>query len=273
MTSPIPSVIEQQTRWARSKGYEPKNAYLPSLAENLQQQLSDGALLDFKRGSRGELRDRGIRLPKMHALRSSAALSANVFDYWRSHDPAPLQEALGLHDKITRISFEENFPTGLKGNPPNVDVVLKLEGNHYVAIESKFTGWLSPRDRLLDPKYFPLGEDLWALRNLPNCQAIANGSREIAPFKYLDAPLLLKHALGIARRKTGTYEMLYIYFDWSCPEGAIHADEVARFGNIVGSEIRFRTMTYQELFKRLDHTGRPDDVVYLDYLRARYSAA
>jgi hypothetical protein len=97
--------------------------------------------------------------------------------------------------------------------------------------------------------------------------------REIAPFKFLDAPLLLKHALGLARKKGGTYELYYIYFDWNCPEGAIHADELTRFGNIVGKEIRFRTMTYQELFKRLDHTARPDDAAYLDYLRARYSAA
>ena len=269
-TSSIPSVIEQQTRWARSKGFEPKNAYLMSLADNLRQQLSAGALKDFERGNGSELRQRGIRPPKMQALRSSAALSANVFDYWRSHDPAPLQQALGLHDKIARISFEEHFPTGLKGNPPNVDVLLKLEAAHYVAIESKFTEWLSPRDRILDPKYFPRGEELWTLQNLPNCQALAIGFRELGPFKFLDAPQLLKHALGIARKKAGTYELLYIYFDWKCPEGKIHADEVVRFGNMVGAEIPFRALTYQELFKRLDHTARPDDAAYLEYLHARY---
>ena len=268
--SSIPSVIQQQLLWARSKGFEPKNAYMMSLADNLRQQLSDGALQDFERGNGGELRERGIRPPKMHALRSSAALSANVFDYWRSHDPAPLQQALGLHDKITRISFEEHFPTGLKGSPPNVDVLLKLEGHHYVAIESKFTEWLSQRERTLDPKYFPPGEELWTEQELPNCQALAIGFMDAAPFKYLDAPQLLKHALGLARKKSGTFELYYIYFDWNCPEGAVHADEVARFGDLVGEEIRFRTMTYQELFKRLDHTARPDDSAYLEYLHARY---
>ena len=271
-TSSIPSVIEQQTRWAKSKGFEPKNAYLMSLADNLRQQLSDGALKDFERGNGGELRERGIRPPKMHALRSSAALSANVFDYWRSHDAAPLQRALGLRDKITRISFEEHFPTGLKGNPPNVDVVLKLEGNHYVAIESKFTEWLASRERRLDPKYFPPGEELWTLQKRPNCQALAIAFREAAPFKFLDAPQLLKHALGLAREKTGTYELYYIYFDWKCPEGKIHADEVARFGDLVGEEIRFRAITYQNLFERLNMTCRQEDAAYLEYLRQRYSA-
>lgn len=268
--SSIPSVIAQQTLWARSKGFEPRNAYLPLLAQNLRQKMSVGAQKDFERGNGTELRDRGIRPPRMHALRSSAALSVNVFDYWRSHDPAPLQEALGLHDKITRISFEENFPTGLKGNPPNIDVLLKLEGSHYVAIESKFTAWLSPRERTVDEKYFPPGEGLWTLQKLPVCQSLATGSVDVAPFKYLDAPQLLKHALGLAR-KTSNFELHYIYFDWKCPEGAVHADEVARFGELVGKEIRFRTMTYQELFRRLDHTARPDDRAYLEYLHARYA--
>src|SRR2546423_3193053 len=242
-----------------------------SLADNLRQQLSSGALVDFKRGSGGELRERGIRPPKMHALRSSAALSVNVFDYWRTRDPAPLQQALGLRDRITRISFEENFPTGLSGNPPAVDVLLTLETKQYVAIESKFTGWLSSRERTLDPKYFPSDQDLWELQNLPNCQALAIGCREVAPFKFLDAPLLLKHALGLARKKPGAHSLYYIYFDWKCPEGELHAAEVARFASLVGEEIRFRALTYQELFTRLAHTVRPDDAGYVNYLTARYS--
>jgi hypothetical protein len=270
-TSSIPSVIEQQTRWARSQGFEPKNAYMMSLTDNLRQQLSAGALKDFERGNGGELRQRGIRPPKMHALRSSAALSANVFDYWRSHDPAPLQQALGLGDKITRVSFEEHFPTGLKGNPPNVDVLLRLEGGHHIAIESKFTEWLSPRERMLDPKYFPRGRGLWARQTLPDCQLLASEFREVGPFKFLDAPQLLKHALGLARKEMGSYELYYIYFDWKCPEGDAHAEEIARFGALVGKEIRFRAITYQHLFERLDHTGRPDDAAYLEYLHARYA--
>jgi restriction endonuclease-like protein len=271
MTSSIPSVIEQQTRWARSKGFEPKNAFMISLADNLRQQLSDGALRDFEKGSAGALRQRGIRPAKMNALRSSAALSVNVFDYWRSHDPAPLRQALELRDKITRISFEEHVSTGLKGNPPNLDVLLTLEGNSYVAIASKFTEWLTPRDRTLDPKYFPDGQDLWTLQNLPNCQSLATGYRELGPFKHLDAPQLLKHALGLSR-KGGEHELYYIYFDWDCPEGKLHAQELASFESMVGKEIGFRAFTYQHLFERLESTIRPADTGYLDYLRLRYSA-
>src|SRR4029079_9421295 len=174
MTSPIPSVIDQQRRWAKSQGLETTNAFLESLADNLRAELSTGALADFERGSGRELKERGIKPPRMQALRSSAALSANVFDYWRSRDPYPLQYSLHLRDRITRVSFEENFPTGNGGNPPNVDVLLRLENNQYVAIESKFTEWLTRRERSLEQKYFADGQSLWGDQFLPRCQTLAN---------------------------------------------------------------------------------------------------
>jgi hypothetical protein len=272
MTPSILSVVQQQTRWATDKGLTTKNEYLMSLADNLRQELSSDARRDFERGSGGELRERGIRPPKMHALRSSSALSVNVFDYWRSRDPRPLQRALGLRDRITRVSFEEQFPTGLRGNPPNVDVVLTLEGNRYIAIESKFTEWLTPRERTIHPKYFANGTQAWVNAKLPKCQALALAFRDAAPFRFLDAPQLLKHALGIGRTKRGHHELWYMYFDWKGPESELHALELARFSEIVGSEIRFRALSYQQLFTRLATTVTPRDAAYMDYLTGRYTA-
>ena len=270
MTSPIPSVIDQQTRWAKSKGFAPRNAYLPSIGDNLRQELSTGARTDLERGSGREFRERGIKPPRLQALRSSCALSLNVFDYWRSRDPYPLQYSLHLRDRITRVSFEENFPTGAGGNPPNVDVLLRLENDQYVAIESKFTEWLTPRGRTLEAKYFPGAKDLWAERGLNKCQALANSLRDTSTFVHLDAARLLKHALGMSR-KTGTFELYYIYFDWASPESEVHAAELARFADSVEDEIRFRSMTYQYLFTRLRHSTRPTDQDYIEYLTTRYS--
>ena len=272
MTSPIPSVIDQQTRWAKSKGFEPRNAYLQSIAENLRQELSSGARTDFERGSGREFRKRGIRPPRMQALRSSAALSLNVFDFWRSRDPYPLQHALQLSDRITRVSFEENFPTGAGGNPPNVDVLLRLENDGYVAIDSKFTEWLTRRDQTLEAKYFESGRNLWSDQALPRCQAVANSVRDGNTFQHLSVPRLLKHVLGLSR-KTGLYEVYYIYFDWACPEAKVHAKELARFTESIGEEIRFRTMTYQNLFTRLRRSTQPCDEAYIEYLTTRYSQA
>jgi len=272
MTSPIPSVIDQQRRWAKSQGLETTNAFLSSLADNLRAELSTGALTDFTRGSGRELRNRGIKPPRMQALRSSAALSANVFDYWRSRDPYPLQYALHLRDRITRISFEENFPVGLNGTPPNVDVLLRLEDNQYIAVESRFTEWLTVRDRTVEAKYFADGQQLWSKANLPKCQALADSIQETSPFKHLDVPQILKHALGLAN-KTGLFEIFYLFFDWQSPESGAHAEEIARFAALIGDEFRFRVMTYQELFARLSHCVRPDDAEYMEYLTGRYAAA
>jgi hypothetical protein len=272
MTSPINSVIDQQTRWAKSQGFELTSAYMTTVSDNLRKELSRGALKDFERGSGGELRDRGIRPSKMRALRSSAALVANVFDYWRTRDPSPLQHALSLNSRITAIGFEEHFSTGLRGNPPNVDVVLTLDGNKNVAIESKFTEWLSPRERTLDAKYFPDGPGLWTSHNLPKCQALADQFREVGPFKHLDVPLLLKHVLGLSRVKTRAYELLYLYFSRDCPEARVHSEELARFQYLVGDAIRFRAMTYEQLFDRLEATIKSEDASYLEYLQSRYIA-
>jgi hypothetical protein len=270
MTSSIPSVIDQQTRWATSKGFETRNAYLGSVAANLRQELSSGALADFQRGDSRQLRNRGIKPPRMQALRSSAALSANVFDYWRSRDPYPLQYALHLRERITRVSFEENFPTGLAGNPPNVDVLLRLENNECIAIESRFTNWLTARDRSIEPRYLADGVQWWTLAGLPKCQALAESLREGGAFSHLDVPSLLKHALGLATR-SGAFEIYYIYFDWDCAESAEHADELERFAELVGDEFRFSAMTYQELFARLASRARAEDAPYIEYLTGRYS--
>lgn len=274
MTSPILSVIEQQTRWAQNNGFETKDAYVTSLTHNLWQQLSPDALRDFRRGSGTELRQRGLRPPRMYALRSSSALSVNVFDYWRSRDPRPLQRALGLRDRIRTISFEEQFPTGLRGSGPKIDVLLTLDGNQRIAISSKFTEWLTPRERTIDPRYFADGRELlWSRAKLPRCQTLALRFRDSAPFKFLDAPKLLKHALGIGQTTQGSHELWYLYFDWNCPESEVHAMELRRFTALVGSEIRFRAMTYQDLFKRLARTVTLRDAAYMNYLSGRYTEA
>src|SRR2546423_639056 len=160
MTSSVLSVIEQQTRWATNNGFVTRNAYVTSLTDNLRRQLSSGALRNFERGSGGELRQRGIRPPKMHALRSSSALSVNVFDYWCSRDPRPLQRAFGLRDRITAVTLEKPVSPRLPGNPPYVGVVPAVVGNQDNAIFSKVPQLLDPLGRTVASKYFVDGAEL-----------------------------------------------------------------------------------------------------------------
>jgi len=171
------------------------------------------------------------------------------------------------------LSFETQFPTGLKGNPPNLDVVLELVSGSVIAIESKFSEWLTPKPRgkeVFKPKYFPPDTELWKQNGLPESQALAaeiyNG---IEVFKFLDAPQLLKHALGLATQLSNRFSLHYLYYDWPGPESEAHRAEIDKFNNRIGPELRFRALTYQELFRRLcDCDGCGPE--YLSYLESRY---
>lgn len=52
----------------------------------------------------------------------------------------------------------------------------------------------------------------------------------------------------------------------------MHSAEIFRFIGWVGKDIRFRSMTYQDLFERRALSAK-QDTEYLEYLRARYFEA
>ncbi len=262
--------------------------YLDKVDDNLRQTLSARALAAFEAGGGAELHDRPGLPAKMKALHSSAALVVNVFDYWSECDQdgdgsgefaqRPRCEALlrALHmdaDLRLPLRFEAQLPTGLPGNPPNLDVLLELTSGVSVGIESKFTEWLTAKRTnrpQFRPKYFDKGAKPWTRSGMPHCQALVSemlsGSER---FRMLDAAQLLKHALGLAAHNPGRFSLIYLYFDWPCPAAQTHQDELARFGERIGAEIGFRALTYQDLFGRLAGSGAVD-AGYLEYLERRY---
>ena len=268
-------LIQQQKNWAESVGLNPDSrGYLDNIESNLVKPLSSRTTIAFNNGSGSELIDTSSRPAKMRALHSSSALAVNVFDSWVDEDTSILQSALGIVDTIDAISFEEQFSTGLKGIPPNLDIALKLSTGHIVGIESKFSEWLTPKSKSkgsFNEKYFPDGEHLWGnfglVKSQEMAEAIFNG---IEDFRYLDAPQLLKHVLGMATQLEGRFSLYYIYYDW--PDGhesRIHKNEVNRFAEVVGDELRFKAINYQKLFRTLDESDRVNQD-YIEYLRRRY---
>lgn len=226
-------LLNRQRRWAFSTGLNPDyRGYLSTVEDNLFQPLSESTRRAFEQGSGSELLDTPSRPAKMKALHSSSALAVNVFDNWVERDKGPLQRALGLEREITSIAFEGQYPTGLLGNPPNLDVVLELADGHIIGIESKFSEWMTPKPKGKEPfkdKYFPEGEGLWAARGLPRCQALAEGMRDgRETFRYLDVAQLLKHALGLATQLGEGFSLFYIYYDWPGKASNVHRDEVER---------------------------------------------
>jgi hypothetical protein len=265
---------QKQRAWALAHGLEPDDrGYLEEVASNLFQPISARTKVAFERGSGSELQDTPTRPAKMKALHSSSALAVNFFDFWVGRGASALQSALDFDGEIEKIAFEAQYPTGLAGNPPNLDVALELTGGFTVGIESKFSEWLSPKSKgkePLKPKYFPPGSGLWSERGLPKSQELAGSmSRGETLFRYLDTAQLLKHALGLATQLGDKFSLYYVYLDWPGKESIVHSEEIGRFTGLVGEELGFVAITYQQLLSAL-REGRQVDLEYLSYLDSRY---
>ena len=270
-------ILEGQRAWARNAGLDSdRKGYLRSCEANLFQPMNVETKAAFDHGSGSELRDSARSPAKMRALHSSSALAVNFFDPWVDEDVGPLLRALGVDGASgAAIRFEAQYPTGLPGIPPNLDVALELPGGEVIAIESKFTEWLSSKAGGKAPfkeKYFPAGDGVWRAVGLEACQTLAEQINDgTETFRYPDAPQLLKHALGLATNLGNRFRLFYIYFDAACPEGEAHLEEIAKFGRAVGPEVRFRAIAYQELLRQLQEAGAGSGS-YRAYLHARYFA-
>ena len=139
-------ILRKQSEWAASAGLNPdERGYLNNYERNLFRPLNPTSKLAFDQSSGSELRDRTTGPAKMRALHSSSALAVNFFNAWVGADTKPLMELVGLEAEPVDIRFEGQYPTGLPGNPPNLDVVIQLQNGLIVGIESKFTEWLAPK--------------------------------------------------------------------------------------------------------------------------------
>lgn len=269
------NLLEMQRDWAKRAGKTTdERGYLPNTAENLFQPLSALASTAFVEGNGAETRDTPQRSAKMRALHSSAALVVNVFDHWTTRNADALLRAMGLETKPVSIHFEAQFPTGLEGIPPNLDIAFLFSGGFVVGVESKFSEWITPKSpgkELFKPKYFSTPAGLWASRGLPACQQLATELQaRTVKFRHLDVAQLLKHALGLANQHPGRFELYYIFFDCPGPESLIHHAELKEFARRICGDFQFRWGSYQGLFQVLAKDVGPEHISYMSYLRERY---
>ena len=262
-------IRDAQVAWAKSQGLSiDDKGYVGDVEDNLWKPLSAHARTAYERGAGSELQGH------MKALHASSALVVNFFDYWTDKPKAPLLSALGIDaDDIQSLAFEAQFPTGLVGTPPHLDVAIILESGAVIGIESKFTEYLGRSTKgkgSFQPSYFQTSEGLWAAKGLPGCQALA---KELCDhqhrFEHLDPWQLLKHALGLAKSFGPNFSLWYLYYDCPGQRSDAHKRELQTFNSRVGEEIRFKALTYQEVYHRLKESGQPDPD-YVDYLRTRY---
>lgn len=211
---------------------------------------------------------------KMRSLHSSSALAANFFDYWTDRDNVPLLRTLNIDaDSAEPLDFEAKFPTGLGGTPPHLDVAITLDSGFVIAIECKFT---EPLERCTKGKgefaesYFRCPGGLWTQKGLPKCQRLAEELRDkCVKFEYLEPGQLLKHALGLATQLDDQFSLYYLYYDGTGDRSEAHKREIACFTDRVGDEIRFKAITYQDVFCKLKLSEQVESG-YLEYLGSRY---
>ena len=265
----VQEIKHAQQDWARSKGIPfDTRGYVRDVEANLWKPLSARARVAFKEGSGSELQS------KVRALHSSATLAANFFDYWTDRDKAPLLSALGINSAgAVSLDFEAQFPTGLQGTPPHLEVAITFSSGAVVAVEAKFT---EPLQRStagkseFRPSYFRCPGGHWTTQGLPACQTLAEELHEGRHrFEFLDPWQLLKHALGLATQLGGRFSLCYLYYDCPGERAEAHKREIDHFARQVRHETRFKAITYQDIYSKLRASDQADPE-YLDYLGARY---
>ncbi|GAB4255025.1 MAG: hypothetical protein Kow00129_15970 [Thermoleophilia bacterium] len=268
-------IRKQQQEWARARGIEvDSRGYVSNLSENLVGDLDEQTLAEFAGGAGSELKGKDGEPPKMQALHSSSALVCNVFDRWR-HAPGLIAKALGIGgESVDRVSFEAQLPSGLPGKPPTLDLLLESSTSRAWGVEAKFCEPYSLKKNTepFADSYFAVDEGRWKRLGLPKCQQMAEELREgTRSFRYLDAPQLLKHALGL-RSKYEDGRLLLLWYRMETPEAGNLAAEIADFTRALDQGLGFRHVTYQEVFSRLeDEQGSaPEHADYFTYVRDRY---
>ena len=263
-------IKDAQAKWAKLNciGLDVRNrgGYVRDIKDNLRKDLSYRARVGYEKGAGKELDG------DMRALHSSSALAANFFDYWTDReDKAPLLRALGIGViDVKSFDFERKFRNGVSRSSsrwPHLDVAVTLSDGHVIAIEGKFT---EPYKSEFSPSYFPSNGGRWADKNLPWCQALP---QELHERSHLDSAQLVKHVLGLTNELGDDgFSLYYLYYDWPGEESKNHREEIERFCKRVGGELRFKALTYQQVYREIPPTDAPKSEYgrYLTYLCERY---
>lgn len=268
MSRELNEIIAGQVAWAERHGIPlDRSKRCRAVEANLFVPLSPGSAEEFGDGAGNELGT--IDSPgSMASVRSSSALAVNVFDAWRGGNLARLAPLLGADPAADWLRFEVQYPTGLGGVPPHLDVVIDRSGGAPLAIESKFTEVYSPPHNDFRPSYFE-APGLWKGlgRTEELAHAIADGSE---PFDHLGAAQLVKHALGL-KNAVGSkgFRLLYLWYEWPGEIAEAHRSEIRRFTKAIGDDFDFAALTYQKLLEGLREIPEPR-LGYLTYLEDRY---
>lgn len=243
-----------------------EQGYTASFADNLVPcvEIADFEA-DLAQGSGDELGG------KFRAAYSTCALAVNCFAPSRRNlSDLRVCGARGF----ASFTFEKKCPTGLRGTPPNLDVLLE-RSDRVVAIESKCTEHLSAHTARFSSAY---------LTGIHDARRESGWYRELlrlvdAPraYRWLNAAQLIKHALGLMHcHPDRRVALLHLYWE------SFNAIDVAPFGEhrletsafaerVVGHRLQFEALSYAGLWASWDGMAPSWLSAHLRELRERYS--
>lgn len=195
---------------------------------------------DYRQGSGSEWDT------KFRAIHSSSALVANTFGRWKT-DSKHLK-ILGLSN-FSPPYLEKKCPTGLKGTPPNLDVVIESETD-IVGIESKLLEPLTQKQPKFSENYKKL--------SLPRCEEqwwqLLESSKSWRP-SHFDVAQIIKHYLGLRNKYRDGRQIHLVYIYWQplnasgFQEYEMHQKEIELTASFLdGSEVDFVAMNYHQLW-------------------------
>lgn len=217
---------------------------------------------------------------KFCAAYSSSALAANHFAPFATR----LVPVLGTWQNLNLDGFEVAFPTGLRGIPPHLDVLMS-SNTVRTAFESKCLEYLRPKsasarqksaDRLRD-KYLVGITD--KRRDGPWFAELTQLASDPSRYRYLDAAQLIKHALGLLNSAdVRPTTLLYLYWEpldaGHSPVFIAHRNEISTFAiRVNDAGLSFETMSYPELWDQWEAVDDPFLAAHVIALRRRYAIA
>lgn len=251
--------------------------YCAHAHDNLVDSLTLGqarqALSRLSHGAGSELLPHGDTPPKFLAAHSSSALAVNAFAAWIGREPWLQLVGRGGFD---RIEFEVQFPTGLAGKPPHLDVVVSGPAG-LVAIESKCTEHLAVHVTEFQPSYQAL---IAEIAEAPWHQLFAELQAGTASFRWVDVGQLVRHYLGLRRavlHGCRVLGLLYLYWE---PADATehlalreHTEEAQRLAELSsGTSVPVTCMSYPDLWDTWSASGAPSWLLeHVAALRRRYN--
>ncbi len=234
--------------------------YIGLLRENWRDRLgpaafgADGRLTDWRQGLlpclRGLRTAEAMRLFDPDRLRhpeSAAAMALNSFLVWRDR-PADLW--LGDRGSFTDLRFAARCPTGVRGTPPYLDLIA-VDGERLVTVTARGPDYLARKPSRLARAYaeisLPEAMRGWQalLRDLLD---------EPGRYRHVDAPALVKNAIGVFRTFPGHEATLHYLFWEPEPADALdfrrHRSEIAAIlEQVGGAAVDLRALSFAELWR------------------------